>query len=94
MMRIDYETPRYAVYYDSLYGVGYVARKADGAATLLITGSDMVELRRDLNRAKTNATSKRKPYRPFAEIADAILSEYFAHETVAADHFAAEGGAS
>lgn len=77
MMLRDYETDRFAVYYDSLYGVGYVERKADRASTFLITGSDMVELRRGLNRAKTNATSKRKPSRPFAEIADAILSEYF-----------------
>lgn len=77
MMLVDCETSRYAVYYDSLYGVGYVRRKADGAETLLITGSDMVQFRRTLNRARTNAGSKRKPYRPFAEIADAILGEYF-----------------
>ena len=37
----------------------------------------MVELRRMLNRARTNAGTKRKRYRPFNEIADAILSEYF-----------------
>lgn len=77
MILIDHETPRYAVYYDALYGVGYVERKVDGAATLLITGSDMTELRRTLNRAKTNAGSKRKSHRPFVEIADAVLSEYF-----------------
>ena len=40
----------------------------------------MVELRRTLNRAKTNAGSTRKRYRPFDEIADAILSEYFPPE--------------
>ena len=76
MMLSDYETCSYALYYDSLYGVGFVERKADGERTLLMTGTDMVELRRTLNRARTNAGSKRKPYRPFAEIADAILSEY------------------
>ena len=73
----DCETPHFAVHYDSLYGVGYIERKADGMTTALITGTDMVELRRMLNRARTNATSKRKSYRPFAEIAEAVLSEYF-----------------
>ena len=38
----------------------------------------MTELRRTLNRAKTNATSKRKPCRHIAEIADVLLGEYFA----------------
>lgn len=80
MMMREYETALFAVYYDGLYGVGYIQRKSDGAETLLITGSDMVELRRTLNRAKTNAGSTRKRYRPFDEIADAILSEYFPPE--------------
>ena len=77
MIEIEYETCRYGLYYDSLYGVGYVQWKADGAETGLITGYDMVELRRNLNRAKTNAGSKHKRYRPFDEIADTIFSEYF-----------------
>ena len=80
MMEVDYETPRYALHYDPRYGFGFIRRTSDGAETPLITGSDMAELRRTLNRAKTNATSKRKPYRPFAEIAEAILSEYFPPE--------------
>ena len=76
MMVLDYETSRYAVCYESLYGIGYILRKADWVTTELITGSDMVELRRTLNRAKTNGGCTRKRYRPFCEIADAILSEY------------------
>lgn len=77
MMHLDREGDHYALYYDGCHGVGFVLRKADGARTPLITGSDMVELRRMLNRAWTNATSTRKPHRPFREIADAIMSEYF-----------------
>ena len=77
-MQVDCETPHYALHYDARYGIGFIRRKSDGIDTPLITGSDMTELRRTLNRAKTNATSKRKPYRPFAEIADALLGEYFA----------------
>ena len=77
MMKIDYETPRYAIYYDARSGIGFIRRKGENAETPLVTGSDITELRRMLNRAKTNATSKRKPYPPFAEIADVLLSEYF-----------------
>lgn len=77
-MMVDHETPHYALHYDSRLGIGFVRRKSDGAESPLITGSEMTELRRTMNRAKTNATSKRKPYRPFAEIADAYLSEFFA----------------
>ena len=76
MMEIDYETPRYALFYEARYGIGFIRRKSDSAETPLMTGSDMAELRRMLNRAKTNATSKRKPHRPFAEIADVILGEH------------------
>jgi hypothetical protein len=78
MMEIDYETPRYALFYDARSGIGFIRRKRDVADTPIITGSDMTDLRRLLNRAKTNASSKRKPYPPFAEIADVLLSEYFA----------------
>ena len=77
MMTIDYETPRYALYYDARAGIGLIRRKRDDTESVLITGSEVTELRRMLNRAKTNATSKRKPYPPFAEIADMLLSEYF-----------------
>ena len=77
MMEVDCETPRFALHYDSRYGIGFIRRKSDSAETPLITGNEMTELRRMLNRAKTNATSKRKPHRPFAEIADVILGEYF-----------------
>ena len=77
MTEVDYETPLHELHYDARYGIGFIRRKSDGIETPLITGSDMTELRRTLNRAKTNATSKRKPYRPFAEIADVILGEYF-----------------
>ena len=77
-MQVDCETPHYTLHYDARYGIGFIRRKSDGIDTPLITGSDMTELRRTLNRAKTNATSKRKPYRPFAEIADVLLGEYFA----------------
>lgn len=80
MMRLDVETSRYALYYDCRYKVGCVGRKADGVTTRLIIGRDMMELRRTLNRARTNAGSKRKAYRPFAEIADAILGEYLASD--------------
>ena len=76
MTFIGCETPRYALHYDSRYGIGFVKCSADGATTPLITGSDLVEFRRALNRAKTNATSERKRYRPFAEIADPILADY------------------
>jgi hypothetical protein len=78
MTEVDHETRNYALHYDSRLGIGFIRRKSDGAESPLITGSELTELRRSLNRAKTNATSKRKPYRPFAEVADAILSEYFA----------------
>jgi hypothetical protein len=78
MMEVDCETPHYALHYDARYGIGFIRRKSDGIETPLITGSDMTELRRTLNRAKTNATSKRRLYRPFAEIADLLLGEYFA----------------
>ena len=77
MMALDSETPRYALHYDARSGVGVIRRKSDGAETPLITGSDMTEIRRTLNRAKTNSTSTRKPHRLFAEIADVILGEYF-----------------
>jgi hypothetical protein len=77
MMEIDYETPRYALFYSARSGIGFIRRKRDVADTPIITGDEMTELRRMLNRAKTNATSKRKPYPPFAEIADVLLSEYF-----------------
>jgi len=77
MMVIECETAGYALHYDGRYGIGFVRRKADGMETPLFTGSDMLELRRTLNRAQTNATSRRKPYRPFAEIANVIFSEYF-----------------
>jgi hypothetical protein len=77
MMEVDCETLRYALHYDGRYGIGFIRRKSDGIETPLVTGSDMTDLRRTLNRAKTNATSTRKPYRPFAEIADVILGEYF-----------------
>lgn len=77
MMIPDVETGRFTVFFDGLYGAGYIRREADGAETMLITGSDMADLRRDLNRAKTNATSRRRPYRPFPEIADVLLGEYF-----------------
>jgi hypothetical protein len=76
-MEIEYETPRYALFYNSRSGIGFIRRKRDVADTPIITGSEMTDLRRLLNRAKTNATSKRKPYQPFAEIADVLLSEYF-----------------
>ena len=78
MMEVDCETPHFALHYDSRYGIGFIRRKSDGVETPLIAGSDMTELRRTLNRAKTNATSKRKSHRPFAEIAEVILGEYFA----------------
>ena len=77
MMEVDCETPHYALHFDARYGIGFIRRKSDGAETPLITGSDMTEIRRTLNRAKTNATSRRKPHRPFAETADVILGEYF-----------------
>jgi hypothetical protein len=77
MMEVDCETARHELHYDARYGIGFIRRKRDGAETPLIDGSDMTELRRTINRAKTNATSKRKPHRPFAEIADVILGEYF-----------------
>jgi hypothetical protein len=76
-MRIDYETSRYTLFHDARGGVGFIRRKSDRVETPLITGSDLTQLRRMLNRAKTNATSKRKPYPPFAEIADVLLGEYF-----------------
>jgi hypothetical protein len=77
MMEVDCETTRYSLHYDTSSGIGLVRRKHDGAETPPIGGNEMTELRRLLNRAKTNATSKRKPYPPFAEIADVLLGEYF-----------------
>ena len=77
MTEVNCETPNYALHYDARYGIGFIRRKSDGAETPLITGSDMTEIRRTLNRAKTNSTSTRKPHRLFAEIADVILGEYF-----------------
>lgn len=75
-MLCEIETARYRLFYDARYGVGYIARREGGAESALITGTEMTELRRQLNRARTNATSKRRPCRPFDEIAEAILSEY------------------
>jgi hypothetical protein len=77
MMEIHCETSRYALFYDARCGIGFIRRKRDLAETTIITGSEMTHLRRMLNRAKTNATSKRKPYPPFTEIADVLLGEYF-----------------
>jgi hypothetical protein len=76
-MRIDYETPHYALYYDARSGTGLILRRADSDMTPPITGDELAELRRMLNRAKTNATSKRRPYPSFAEIADVLLGEFF-----------------
>lgn len=76
MMLVDVETLNFELWYDARYGYGFVRRKADGAETPLITGSEMVDLRRQFNRARTNGTSKRIAYRPFEEIADVILGEY------------------
>jgi hypothetical protein len=78
MMEVDCETPRHALFYHTCSGIGLVRRKRDGAETPPIGGNEITELRRLLNRAKTNATSKRKPYPSFAEIADVLLGEYFA----------------
>jgi hypothetical protein len=77
MMEVDCETARYSLHYDARSGIGLVRRKRDGAETPPIRESEITELRRLLNRAKTNATSKLKPYPPFAEIADVLFSEYF-----------------
>ena len=77
MMILDCVTQRYALYYDRHQGIGYVERSRDGAKTHLVTGRNMMQLRRNLNRARTNATAKRKLYRPFDEIAELILGDYF-----------------
>jgi hypothetical protein len=76
-MKIDYETPHYALYYDACSGTSLILRRADLGMTPPIIGDELTELRRMLNRAKTNATSKRRPYPSFAEIADVLLGEFF-----------------
>ena len=60
MMKTEYESPEFELFYDGLYGAGYVRRKTDGAETLLITGNDMGDLRRFINRARTNEGRRRK----------------------------------
>jgi len=77
MMMIDVSTDRFEVWLDPRYGIGFIRRTADGAETPLITGFDMIALRRQLNRARTNASARRRAYQPFADIADCILGEYF-----------------
>lgn len=78
MMAIEHETERFELWYHSRYGEGVIRRKADGAETPMITGTDMVELRRQLNSMRTNGAGKRRFFPRFNEIADYLFSEYFA----------------
>ena len=73
MMEIDCETDQFQVCFDPRYGVGFIRRTADKAGTPLLIGDDMANLRCD----RKNATSERKGCRPFRQITDAFLSEFF-----------------
>jgi hypothetical protein len=77
MSRIEYESARYVLVYFDLYGVGYICRNADNIETDLITGMEMCDLRRYINRAKTNASSKKGAFCPVTEIVDALLDDLF-----------------
>ena len=78
MMMRDYETARYAVYYDGLYGVGYVQRKSDGAETLLILRMDGVE--RSVT-ARVGRESARRPGNRIDIVLDLSTVQIFDAET-------------
>lgn len=77
-MIIEHESANYAWHWDSRMGVGRFSRKADGALTLLSTGSDAAQERRDLHRLAQKTSSPRYPKAapPFGDLFDNLASEY------------------
>lgn len=77
-MRTEHTGNRYAWAYDSIMGVGRFVRLEDDALTMLETGSDCAQVRRDLNRLKTNVGAKDRPKGApsFEDILDSIAGEY------------------
>lgn len=75
-MTIEHESPNYAWHYNSLYGVGRFERKRDGALSLLDTGTDCQDTRRNLRRLAQKTSAKNYPATAptFAEIFDSIAS--------------------
>lgn len=80
-MHVEHESENFAWYYDSLMGVGRFERKSDNSLTLLETGSDCSQVRRELNRLKSKTSSPRYPASApsFNAIFDSIAAEYEFH---------------
>lgn len=80
-MTREYEGKHFAWNYDSLYGVGNFERLSDGALSYLETGTDCNDRRREFNRLKSKTSSPHYPKNApsFADVFDAIASEYEFH---------------